>query len=875
MPVGGTASGRALRDALELLTGEDLSGTKIRRRVGTTFKRAKSQIIVLITDGEDHQGDPLAVARVAKQKGIRIYTIGFGSDKGEPIPVYQNGQAQGYMKNREGDTVYTKLNAEPLEKIAETTGGRYYHYSGRGTVANAITRTLNRLEKEELGTMLRIKAQERFVWPLALSVFFLFASTLVGQRRGIYPGFWAKLRRDRDEIGKTAVRLVIPLLVVPASLWLGGCDALHETFVMAKVSTVDEGNTLLAAGKGEEALAKYKEAEAEVPSTPELHLDMGLAHMATGELDNAVAEFSRAVESPHEDLRYAALFNLGIAYYRQEKWKESLEALKGALRLRPNAEDAKAAYEVALYQVYPPCSKLEDDLEDNDDRSAASQLAEPERKDLTLCGGDADWFAVGVYPGSIVRVKATFRRLRDKEPGDGELLPAPDMLRIALFGQDGEEVLAVSKLTEEEDPKADAQKGDKKKDESLTMVLGPIKLTADMLKLAPPLGDKAATPALVRVDNDAPTEFKYDLEVAVIPPCFALEDSFEDNDTLATAAALQPELAQDLHICKNDEEWFSFDLKAGEALFVDVVAGRDLETDTVPNLELELLDETGVTSLSEVESMNTPMGPLWGVGLKDNEVDRTVKVHIKGFENDQQGPYQLRVYHYPPCPTGDDRLEENDSPAAPAEFPVQEGVVRHLRYCPGDPDYLKITSKKDDKIVLGLRYDESMADNVSGAAPMRFRLLDSTGTTLVVDSVPTESAPPEQTPVQLVVATEKFEEEEVVLILEIDSEVDAPRFYDIIPLDGNSQQQQQPESGDDEQDKEQDKADSEQDKEQEQDKGDEESEKEEPKAPEEADDETRAEQLEEILESLEEGDDNFQLKKALQKMPNRIIENDW
>jgi hypothetical protein len=125
------------------------------------------------------------------------------------------------------------------------------------------------------------------------------------------------------------------------------------------------------------------------------------------------------------------------------------------------------------------------------------------------------------------------------------------------------------------------------------------------------------------------------------------------------------------------------------------------------------------------------------------------------------------------------------------------------------------------------------------------------------------------------VATEKFEEEEVVLILEIDSEVDAPRFYDIIPLDGNSQQQQQPESGDDEQDKEQDKADSEQDKEQEQDKGDEESEKEEPKAPEEADDETRAEQLEEILESLEEGDDNFQLKKALQKMPNRIIENDW
>ncbi|MEL6180975.1 MAG: VWA domain-containing protein, partial [Myxococcota bacterium] len=119
IPVGGTASGRALIDAVELLTGERLKRGKEEAEptAPSKHKRAKTQLILLITDGEDHQGDPEEAARLAQERGIRIYTIGFGSDKGEPIPMHDDaGNLTGYKKDRQGNTVYTKLNAEQLKK---------------------------------------------------------------------------------------------------------------------------------------------------------------------------------------------------------------------------------------------------------------------------------------------------------------------------------------------------------------------------------------------------------------------------------------------------------------------------------------------------------------------------------------------------------------------------------------------------------------------------------------------------------------------------------------------------------------------------------------------------------------------------------------
>lgn len=921
MPVGGTASGRALIDAIELLTGESLGRSDKEDKATEKAKeieRAKTQVVVLITDGEDHQGDPLAAAEMAAERGIRVYTIGFGSEKGEPIPLVDgNGQRTRYLKDRQGNTVYTKLNDQPLRDIAAKTGGVYYHYSGQGSMANAITETLNSLEKSELASLLLVEGEDRFPWFLGPALLLLFIATWLGDRRGLRLSFWrapgVSPERHGDEerfdapprssqrakksrrAGGAAVKVLAPWLLLPVVVALSsgaqGCDQLHERFVMTKVTDVERGNELIAQGEDEEALKRYKAAEQAVPSSSELFYDLGIGFLANAEHDQAIANLSRAVESEDEALRFKALFNLGVAHFQKEQWKESLEAFKGALRLRPDDEDAKVAFEVALAKVYPRCVQLEDDKEENDEREAATAMEEPSLKALTLCGGDEDWFAVPIYADSIVRAKASFKRLREKEPGDPEMLPKPEMLRLVLFGPDGESILGVAEDNPEEmtPPKEGQEKAER--------VIGPLRLTADMLEI--PQGSQDLGGAFLRVVADEGLEFEYDLTLEVIPPCFALEDKLEDNDVIGDAKALgdgQEEFA--LHVCKEDEDWMTVDIKAGETLFIDVLAELDAETAMVPPLEVDLFDESGTERLSEVEVVPTPVGMIYGVQLRDATEDRKLVLRVRGKDNAHQGPYKVRLYRYSPCGqggVGDDRLEENDEVTAASELPRGEGPVRHLRLCPGDADFYTIAAQEGDRIVLGFKYDELEADADADAPPVVARLWNEAGNTMVTEAVPVQVAPPNVAPVQLALSGEELEED-TGFVLEFSSALLEPRFYNIIPLDGDKAQpppQPQQQQGDQEQDEQEQDQDQEQDGEgqEEQDEqdgdpqespeqGEDDQEQQEESQPSPADEEPsqegeRREAIEQLLENLEDSDDNFQLKKALQDVPDRYIENDW
>ncbi|HTB32820.1 MAG TPA: VWA domain-containing protein [Bacteroidia bacterium] len=112
IPVQGTAIGEALDRSANLLSGETDS---------TFSKRSKS--IILISDGENFEDDALAAAREAAAKGIVIHTIGIGSPDGVPIPIETNGKLSGYKKDKDGNTVITKLNIGLLESIALSTNG--------------------------------------------------------------------------------------------------------------------------------------------------------------------------------------------------------------------------------------------------------------------------------------------------------------------------------------------------------------------------------------------------------------------------------------------------------------------------------------------------------------------------------------------------------------------------------------------------------------------------------------------------------------------------------------------------------------------------------------------------------------------------------
>ncbi|HXI60493.1 MAG TPA: VWA domain-containing protein, partial [Polyangia bacterium] len=117
MPVGGTAIGRAMRSGLDLLT-------RLRAGGGPT----RAQVILLLTDGEDTDSEPLEVADQASKLGVKVFTVGIGSRSGELIPEFDDkGTITGYVKDQDGKYVTSRLGEATLRQIAEKTGGEYFH----------------------------------------------------------------------------------------------------------------------------------------------------------------------------------------------------------------------------------------------------------------------------------------------------------------------------------------------------------------------------------------------------------------------------------------------------------------------------------------------------------------------------------------------------------------------------------------------------------------------------------------------------------------------------------------------------------------------------------------------------------------------------
>ncbi|MFU8806203.1 MAG: VWA domain-containing protein, partial [Bradymonadaceae bacterium] len=107
IPVGGTSIGAAMRDSIEVLLGRPLSANG---QDASEMQRAKNQVVVLITDGEDHESDPLAAAQLARDHGIKVVSVGIGSPQGAQVPTYdERGNFSGYLRGRDGEYVVTRL----------------------------------------------------------------------------------------------------------------------------------------------------------------------------------------------------------------------------------------------------------------------------------------------------------------------------------------------------------------------------------------------------------------------------------------------------------------------------------------------------------------------------------------------------------------------------------------------------------------------------------------------------------------------------------------------------------------------------------------------------------------------------------------------
>jgi Ca-activated chloride channel family protein len=138
----------------------------------------------LLTDGENHEGDPLAWMENAKREGLRIFCIGIGTREGELIPITSQGGQKEFLKDKQGHVVKSMLNEELLSMIALKTDGIYVRANGEDSVLKRIyEEILSKMERGEFEGKLRKYYEERFQIPLALALLLLLFEPFIRERK--------------------------------------------------------------------------------------------------------------------------------------------------------------------------------------------------------------------------------------------------------------------------------------------------------------------------------------------------------------------------------------------------------------------------------------------------------------------------------------------------------------------------------------------------------------------------------------------------------------------------------------------------------------------------------------------------------------------
>ena len=164
-------------------------GTKIGNAIDLCVKsfdneNTQSKAIIIITDGETHDEEAISSAKLAQENGIYIHTLGMGLTKGGPIPIYNKyGSTSEFRKDREGNTIITKLNEPMLQEIAQVGMGTYVRANNSKSGLSILFDEINKMEKKEIGTMIFTDYKDRFQIFIGMSLFLLILNIFLLQRK--------------------------------------------------------------------------------------------------------------------------------------------------------------------------------------------------------------------------------------------------------------------------------------------------------------------------------------------------------------------------------------------------------------------------------------------------------------------------------------------------------------------------------------------------------------------------------------------------------------------------------------------------------------------------------------------------------------------
>ena len=360
IPQGGTAIGEAVNEALRTLEKEE----------------DNHKVLVLMTDGEDHEAGVTDAAQKANEIGMKIFTIGLGSPKGELIqlPDPKTGQLE-FLKDESGNVVKSRLNEPLLRDLATGTGAFYLPMQGADTMERLYDAGLAGLTPNRIENQMTRRYFERFQWPLGLAILLLLGEMLLGEGR-----------RPSGKTGAAALAALGLFLLAPTAL-ASPADA-------RRAMERDDFRT---------ALRLYEKLLKEQPEDARLHYNAGAAAYRAGEFEKAKNHFNSTLASPDAplSLQQQAFYNLGNAMFRlgettdnpddkAKQWIDALKKYEGALELSqqldntPKDEDAQFNTDIVkkrLEQLQQQQQQQQGDDEQEQDKNENQQEQQQQKSD--------------------------------------------------------------------------------------------------------------------------------------------------------------------------------------------------------------------------------------------------------------------------------------------------------------------------------------------------------------------------------------------------------------------------------------------------------------------------------------------------------------
>ena len=302
-------------------------GTDIARAIDMathsfTQEEGIGKAIIVITDGEDHEGGALESAKAAKDAGMRVYVLGVGSTQGAPIPIPGTGD---YMKDNTGNTVMSALNEDMCRQVAQAGGGAYIHVENNSAAQDQLDNELNKLAKKETTSTVYSEFDEQFQAVAILALLLLILEICIYDRRN-------PLLKRLSLFGskkKAAATVALLLVAITAS---SQTDRQY----------IREGNKQFRVGQYDKAEVSYRKAVEKNPKNPQAAYNLGNALMAQKKDSAAVQQFEQATRIETNPLRKAAAYhNMGVICQTHKMYGEAIEAYKNALRLNPNDDETR------------------------------------------------------------------------------------------------------------------------------------------------------------------------------------------------------------------------------------------------------------------------------------------------------------------------------------------------------------------------------------------------------------------------------------------------------------------------------------------------------------------------------------------------------